>query len=174
MFFIKHWRRREEIIKTYFNECFLTHFTCFRFQVGVQAPPAVPPDPWVPLAGRSHGFRYLQRGQGGGLGHPRPLSPDLRRPPGHPCHQGQKDRKGKVRWWRLHNHHWSGNLTIVLLFPFIFFFIVTKAQGTSHHAGYFFAGYGYFPYPNVPGIVYKDPDIRKSNLYKSNKSTYEA
>ena len=41
----------------------------------------------------------------------------------------------------------------------------SKAQGTSDHAGYFFAGYGYFPYPNVTGKVYKDPDIRKFNLY---------
>ena len=40
-----------------------------------------------------------------------------------------------------------------------------KAQGTSYHAGYFLAGYGYFPYPNVTGMVYKDPDIRKFGLY---------
>ena len=40
-----------------------------------------------------------------------------------------------------------------------------KAQGTVDHTGYFFAGYGYFPYPNVTGKVYKDPDIRKFNLY---------
>ena len=39
-----------------------------------------------------------------------------------------------------------------------------KGQGTSDHAGYFFAGYGYFPYPDVTGMVYKHPDIRKFNL----------
>ena len=39
-----------------------------------------------------------------------------------------------------------------------------KAQGTSYHAGYFLAGYGYFPYPDVTGKVYKHPDIRKFNL----------
>ena len=40
-----------------------------------------------------------------------------------------------------------------------------KAQGTSDHAGYFFARYGYFPYPDVTGMVYKDPDIRKFDLF---------
>ena len=42
--------------------------------------------------------------------------------------------------------------------------IFSMAQGISGRAGYFFAGYGYFPYPNVTGMVYKDPDIRKFNF----------
>ena len=43
--------------------------------------------------------------------------------------------------------------------------IETKAQGTSGRTGYFFAGYGYFPHPNVTGLVYKDPNVRKFNFY---------
>ena len=38
-------------------------------------------------------------------------------------------------------------------FPFLPQGPCTKAQGTSYHAGYFFSGYGYFPNPDVPGMV---------------------
>ena len=54
----------------------------------------------------------------------------------------------------------------IFFFRFLnaFFSVLIKAQGTSNHAGYFFAGYGCFPDPYVTGMVYKDPDIRKFDL----------
>ena len=52
------------------------------------------------------------------------------------------------------------------------YLILSKGQGTSGRAGYFLAGYGCFPYPDVPGLVQKDPDIRKFNLHQNEGFKY--
>ena len=65
----------------------------------------------------------------------------------------------------LHTSHVAISLNIERVHILCRSLILHKAQGTSDHAGYFFAGYGYFPYPNMTGKVYKHPDIRKFNLF---------
>ena len=50
--------------------------------------------------------------------------------------------------------------------------IIFKGQGTSGRAGYYLAGYGCFPYPDVPGLVQKDLNIRKINLYQNKRFRY--